>query len=380
MAMRPGREVVVAGVGLHPFGKFPEKTVQELARTAVLEALEDTGVGYRDIQAAYFGHVYFQGMSLGEAILGGLGLTGIPVINVENACSSGSTAFELGFWAVAAGMYDIVLAFGAEKVPRGPVSVTSEDSPQRLLGTDHMMAAYALRARRYMEEFGAPVEAFAHVAERAHRNASLNPYAHYQKVFSLEEILNSRMIADPLTLYQCCPTSDGASAAIICAKEVAHKYVRDINRVVTIAGVGLCTSAYSDREGEHIITVRAAREAYEMAGLGPEDIDVVQVHDAATNAGIFQLEGLGLAERGKGWILEMDGETEINGRIPVNTDGGLQAMGHPLGATGIRMIHELVTQLRGEAGARQVKGAKVGIAENSGAGEVCTVIILKNTL
>ena len=235
----------------------------------------------------------------------------------------------------------------------------------------------ALRARRYMTEFGAPVEAFAHVAEKAHRVAVMNPYAQYKKVFTMEEILNSRMIADPLTLYQCCPTSDGASAIIICAREIAHRYGIGSGRLVSVAGLSIKTSAFSDRKGEHMITMRTAREAYEMAGLGPRDVDVVQVHDAATNAGIFQLEGMELVERGKGWVLELNGQTEINGKVPTNTDGGLQAMGHPLGATGIRMLHELTTQLRGEAGSRQVKDAKVGIAENSGAGEVCTVIILK---
>jgi len=373
----PQREVVVAGVGLHPFGRFPEKSIEEMTRQAILEALKDAGVAYRQIQAAYFGHVYYHGMSLGEGILRGLGLTGIPIFNVENACSSSSTAFEMAFWAVASGVYDLALTFGAEKVPRGPVSVGATGGPQRFMGTDHMMASYALRARRYMEEFGAPVEAFAHVAEKAHRNATLNPYAHYQKVFTMEEILNSRMIADPLTLYQCCPTSDGASAAVICAREVVSRYSIDPKRLVSIAGVALQTSAFEDRLGEHVIAVRTARESYEMAGVGPEDVDVVQVHDAATNAGIFQLEGLGLVERGKGWQLELDGGTEIDGRVPTNTDGGLQAMGHPLGATGIRMLHELVTQLRGEAGGRQVKNPHIGIAENSGAGEVCTVIILK---
>ncbi len=377
MVAKLAREVVIAGVGLHPFGKFPEKTVPEIARPAVVEALQDAGIGYKQIQAAYFGHVYFQGMSLGEAVLSGLGRTGIPQFNIENACSSSSSAFELAVWAVASGVYDVVLAYGAEKVPRGPVSVTAEDNLERFLGADHMMASYALSARRYMAEFGAPVEAFAHVAEKAHRNATMNPYAHFQKVFSMEEILNSRMIAEPLTLYQCCPTSDGASAAVICAKEVIPKYSIDPSRIVDVVGMALQTSSYEKRSGEHLIALRTSKEAYEMAGIGPEDVDVVQVHDAATNAGIFQLEGLGLVERGEGWKLELEGGTEINGKVPTNTDGGLQAMGHPLGATGIRMLHELTIQVRGEAGPRQVKDAHVGIAENSGAGEVCTVIILK---
>jgi len=377
MVAKPMREVVIAGVGLHPFGRFPDKSVEEMAGYAVLEALKDARITYPQIQAGYFGHVYYNGMSMGEGILRGLGLTGIPIFNVENACSSSSTAFEMAFWAVASGIYDIALTFGAEKVPRGPVSITGATSPARLMGTDHMMASYAMRARRYMYDFGCPVEAFAHVAEKAHRNATMNPYAQFQKVFTMEEILNSRMVADPLTLYQCCPTSDGASAAIICSREISIKMKMNQKRLVSIAGVGIKTNDFNDKNGEHLIAMRTAREAYEMANLGPGDVDVVQVHDAATNAGIFQLEGLELVERGKGWELELKGETEINGRIPVNTDGGLQAMGHPLGATGIRMLHELTTQLRGEAGKRQVKNPHIGIAENSGAGEVCTVIILK---
>ncbi len=378
MAMRLGREVIVAGVGLHPFGRFPEKTVRDLAREAVLEALEDAGVGYKDIQAAYFGHVYYAGMSVGESVLHELGLTGIPIINVENACSSGSTGLWLAFWAVASGMFDLVLAFGAEKVPRGPVATSAEDSLERLIGADHMMASYAMRMRRYMEEFGAPAEAFARISVKAHKNASINPYAHYKKVFSLEEVMGSRMIADPLTLYQCCPTSEGGAAAIICAKEVAPKYVKDMKRVVTIAGMGLRTSLYTGEAlGEESQTVLAAEDAYEMAGLGPENIDVVQVHDAGTGGEVFRIEALGLAERGKAWLLEMEGRTEISGDIPVNTDGGLQGMGHPFGATGIRMVHEIVTQIRGEASVRQVKDAKVGIAHCSGAGGIATVTILK---
>ena len=376
MVMKPGREVVVAGVGLHPFGRFPDKSPQDLARTAVLEALDDAGVGYKDIQAAYFGHVYFEGMSVGEGVLNQLGLTGIPVINVENACSSGSTGLWLAFWAVASGQFDIVLAFGAEKVPRGPVAVTSSESPERLIGADFMMASYAQMMRRYMAQYGAPVEAFAQVSVKAHRNAAANPYAHYKKVFTMEDVLNSRMIADPLTLYQCCPTSEGGSAAVICAREVADKYVKDVNRLVTIAGAALRTSKYGEaEEGDEVAP--AARDAYGMSGLGPKDIDVVQVHDAGTSGELLGIESMGLAEKGQAWKLEIEGETEIGGSLPVNTDGGLQGMGHPFGATGIRMVHEIVTQLRGESGDRQVKNAKVGLAQCTGAGGVMTVFILR---
>jgi len=376
MAIKPGREVVIVGVGLHPFGRFPEETAQDLARTAVLEAFDDAGVGYKDIQAAYFGHVYYEGMSMGEAVLGQLGLIGIPIINVENACSSGSTGFWLAFWAVATGQFDVVLAFGAEKVPRGPVTVTASDSPERLIGADFMMAAYAQMMHGYMARYGAPVEAFAQVSVKAHKNAALNPYAHYKKVFTLEDVLNSRMIADPLTLYQCCPTSEGGSAAVVCAREVAQKYVKDMNRVVTIVGAGLRTSKYGGGDEDDQITL-AARDAYEMSGLGPKDIDVVQVHDAGTSGELLGIESLGLVEKGRAWKLEMEGETEISGSLPVNTDGGLQGMGHPFGATGIRMVHELVTQLRGEAGDRQVNNARVGLAQCSGAGNIATVFIVR---
>ena len=175
MALSPGREVVVLGVGLHPFGRFPEKDLAGLARDAVVEALKDGGVRWADVQVAYFGHVYYQGMSMGEVTLKDLGLTGIPIINVENACSSGSTAFWQAYWGITTGLYDLALAFGAEKVPRGPVTVTAEDSPERLIGADHMMAAYALRARRYMEEYGAPIEALGRGGGEGPRERSPQP-------------------------------------------------------------------------------------------------------------------------------------------------------------------------------------------------------------
>ncbi len=376
------REVVVLGVGLHPFGKFPNKSLPELAREAVAAALDDGIVNWKDVQIAYFGHVYYQGMSLGEVTLRELGLTGIPIINVENACSSGSTAFWQAYWGIAAGLYDLALAFGAEKVPRGPVTVTAEDSSERLLGADHMMAGYALRTRRYMEEYGAPVEAIAQVSVKAHQNASLNPYAHHNKTFTLAEVLESRPIADPLTLYQCCPTSEGASAAILCAKESIKSFAAENRRYITIAAAELTTGLYSTKGSDHPALnpyrgEEAGQHAYSAAGLGPEDIDVIQLHDAATIGEIQQLEALNIVPKGEGWVAGQQGRTEIRGDIPTNTDGGLLAMGHPFGASGIRMIHEIVTQLRGEAGPRQVKDPKVGLAHCSGAGDISTIHILK---
>ena len=376
-----GREVVVAGVGLHPFGRFPDKDLATLAREAVVPALRDAGVGWKDISVAYFGHVYYHGMSVGETALANLGLTGIPIINVENACSSGSTAFWQAYWGIATGLYDLALAFGAEKVPRGPVTVTADESPERYIGGDHMMAGYALRMRRYMEETGAPVTAFAQVSVKARQNAALNPYAHRKQEYSLEEVLQSRLIADPLTLYQCCPTSEGAAAAVLCAADALDRYGIDKGRTVRIAAAILTSGSYNGRGSDHSAfspyrTEPAALRAYEMSGIGPQDVDLVQVHDAATIGELQQLESLHLVPWGEAWQATVQGRTALSGDIPTNTDGGLLAMGHPFGATGIRMIHETVTQLRREAGPRQVANARAGLAQCSGAGDVTTVLIL----
>jgi acetyl-CoA acetyltransferase len=377
---RPGREVMVAGVGLHPFGRFPEKDLSALAVDAVVEALKDSGVRWKDIAIAYFGHVYYHGMSVGETTLSKLGLTGVPVVNVENACSSGSTAFWQAYWGITSGIFDLALAFGAEKVPSGPVTVTAAASPDRYIGSDHMMAGYALRARRYMEETGAPATALAQVSVKARQNAAMNPYAHRKDTYTVEEVLNSRLIADPLTLYQCCPTSEGAAAAVLCARDALDRYGIDQARAVRIAAAALTSGDYNGKGSDHSAfspyrTEPAALQAYDMSGLGPEDVDLVQVHDAATIGELQQLEALHLTPRGEAWRATVDGRTSRTGDIPTNTDGGLLAMGHPFGASGIRMVHETVVQLRGEAGPRQVANARVGLAQCSGAGDVTTVHI-----
>ncbi len=377
---KPGREVVVAGVGLHPFGRFRGKDLATLAREAVVEALKDGGVRWQDIPVAYFGHVYYHGMSVGETALAGLGLTGVPIINVENACSSGSTAFWQAYWGITSGIYDMALAFGAEKVPGGPVTVTAADSPERFIGGDHMMAGYALRMRRYMEETGAPATALAQVSVKARQNAALNPNAHRKEIYTVEDVLSSRPIADPLTLFQCCPTSEGSAAAILCARDALGRYGLDESRAIRVVAAALTSGNYNGRGSDHSAfspyrTEPAGIAAYEMSGLGPEDVDLVQVHDAATIGELQQIEALQLIPRGDAWKATVEGRTALTGDIPVNTDGGLLAMGHPFGATGIRMVHETVTQLRGEAGARQVANARVGMAQCSGAGDVTTVQI-----
>ena len=386
---RPGREVVVVGVGLHPFGRFPKEDLASLARSAVVEALKDGSVAWTDIPVAYFGHVYYHGMSVGETALAGLGLTGIPIINVENACSSGSTAFWQAYWGISSGMFDLALAFGAEKVPSGPVTVTAAESPDRYIGADHMMAGYALRMRRYMADTGAPAAALAQVSVKSRQNASLNPYAHRKETYTVEQVLGSRLIADPLTLFQCCPTSEGAAAAVLCAREALDQYGLSSQRAIGIAAAVLRSGNYNGRGSDHSAfspyrTEPAALEAYEMSGLGPKDVDLIQVHDAATIGELQQLEALQIVPAGEAWQATTAGRTALTGDIPTNTDGGLLAMGHPFGATGIRMIHETVIQLRQEAGPRQIpgrhgsgsSGPRVGLAQCSGAGDVTTVHIL----
>jgi acetyl-CoA acetyltransferase len=372
--MSDRREVYVAGIGLHPFGKFPELTTKQMSEVAVLDALRDGGVPFRDVQAAYYGQVYRDGTS-GQLVLQEFGLTGIPVINVRNACASGSTAFWQAFQLIEAGVYDVVLAFGSESVPRGPVSAF--EGPERYLGSDHMMAEYSLRMQSYMHRYDAPLEAIAQVSVKAHRNATLNPNAQYQKVFTLEEVVASRMIASPLTLFQCCPTSDGASAAVLVGGDVLHRY-EGMKRAVRVRGAAHRTTPHRKVDSDEPEgTALAAADVYEMSGVGPGDVDVVQVHDAATIGEIEHLEYLGLFEPGTGWVATREGRTEISGDLPVNTDGGLQAMGHPFGASGIRMVHELVTQLRSEARDRQIATRpRIGLAQCTGSGGVSTVIMV----
>ena len=372
----PGGRVFVVGVGLHPFGTFPDRTVQDLATVAVDAALADAGVSYGDVELALYAHVYPEGTTPGQALLARFGLTGAPVLNVENACASGSSALWQAYLMIGAGIADVVLVVGADKVPSGPVTVTPPDSPDRFLGTDHMMAEYALRARRYMHEHGAPADAIAQVAVKSRAAGEHNPNAHVRQAVTLEEVLASRMISDPLTLFQCCRTSTGAAAAVL-ASEAAVRRLGAASRAVRVHGASLRTTPYRepgshDPEG----TALAARDAYEASGLGPEDVDLVQVHDAATIGELEHLEYAGLFDRGTAWIATREQRTAPTGDLPVNTDGGLQSMGHPFGATGIRMAHELVAQIRGEAGARQIAKADVGLAQCTGSGGVNTVLVL----
>jgi acetyl-CoA acetyltransferase len=376
--MRDGRRVVILGVGLHPFGRFPEKPAEEMTRQAALEALDDAGVEFKDIEAGFCGRVVSMA-GFGQRVFSELGQTGIPVTNTELACASSSRGAMLAADGISAGTYDMCLVIGIEKMMRGLIPGAGAGGGagggyQTLMGMFLMPGAYAMMARRHMHLYGTTREQFAQVSVKSHKNAVHNPNAQYQTPLTLEEILNSRMIADPITLYQCCPTSDGASAVVLCSEEKAQQYT---TKPVFLTAWGGATPIYSRDEAElsEGPTEVLAKKVYEQAGVGPEDVKVAQVHDAFTPGEVLTVEKLGFCKPGEGGPFVWEGNTEITGSKPVNTDGGLLSRGHPMGASGGAMIAEITRQLREQGGARQVPNSpKVGILHNAGLGGVNVMI------
>jgi benzoylsuccinyl-CoA thiolase BbsB subunit len=360
--------VSVIGVGMIPFGKYPETNIADLGWPAVKAAIKDAGIDARRIQAVYSGTAR-GGAMVGQRIMGRLGLAALPIVNVENACSSSSSALAQGVIAVSSGAYDIVLVIGVEKLTKfgGGTLPLDEDDWEVRLGLT-MPALYAMRAQRYMHDFGVSLKDVAAVSVKNRKNGALNPDAQMRKEVSVEEVLSSRMIADPFTLLQCCPTGDGAAAIILASSAVAKQVGRDPIEVrASHLTSGRFMSGFRDMTSPEI-TVRGARETFEESGLGPEDIDVAEVHDAFSIAELIYYEAFGFCARGDGASLLNSGATSIGGKIPINPSGGLLAKGHPVGATGAAQVVEIVRQLRGEAGARQVEGAKVGMTHATGGG------------
>ena len=406
--------VYVAGVGMTPTGKFLDRSIKQLTADAVNAALADAGLATADIQAAYFsnatqGVLEGQTMVRGQIALRPLGIEGIPVYNLENACASASSAFNLAVQAVRSGEVEVALAIGAEKMfcadkakmfsvfdgawdlqniegnkttllamgsgiepPEGSTS----KAPYSLF-----MDIYAAFGRFHMREFGTTQRQFAAVAAKNHGHSAHNPLAQYRNTYTIEQVLDAPPITYPLTLPMCAPISDGAAAAVVCS-EAALSRLADRRRAVRVLASVVATGTTRKPEdvGQHI-TVKASKLAYERAGVGPQEISVAEVHDATAIGEIVQSENLGFCEFGAGCALAESGATTIGGRIPINTSGGLESKGHPIGATGIGQLHELVTQLRGEAGARQVQGARLAMAENGGGlygieEAVCAITIL----
>ncbi len=389
------RDVIVAGVGMTRFAKHPDRSLRSLAQEATKEALDAAGADPAGVQAAYFANAVAglttgQEMIRGQVALVDSGLSGIPVFNVEDACASASAAFHLAWAAVAFGQYDLVLAVGAEKLThpdkavtfraigtavdlerraeaararpaRAPAKTTGPSRAEAGASRDHsiFMDFYAASALRYMEESGATREDFAAVAVKNRAHAALNPKAQFRQPVTLDEVLNSRTVSGPLTLFMCSPTGDGAAAAVLCSRAAARRL--GVRPAVKVAASVLASGLGAVDAGQEAI-----RAAYERAGLGPADLDLAEVHDAAAPAELRLYESLELCGDGEGPGFLANGETGLGGRVPVNTSGGLLAKGHPIGATGLAQIAEVTWQLQGRAGARQVPGARVGLTQNAG--------------
>ena len=362
------REVAVIGVGQSIFGKLPDKSAVDLGREAVMAALKDAGLSPGDIQVAYTSRLY-DAMVTGQSILKEVGIRGIEMVNVENACSGGATAFR-GVWKdIADEHYDIGIAIGVESMTTSPIASKlippAKDDLEGQLGLT-MPGFFAILAHRQMAQHGTTLEDFARISVKNHHHGCLNPLAQYRKEFTVEEVLNSRMICDPITLLQCCPNTDGAAAIILCSMNVARKHTTTPIKVI---GSALQSGDYKYLQDDMTISpmgTKTAGMAYEMAGVGPEDIDVIELHDAFANEEILRYEELGICKPGEGTGLVREKATWVGGRIPVNPSGGLLSLGHPLSATGVRNIAEIVLHLRGQAGDRQTPNAKVGLAHMLG--------------
>ena len=391
------RDVAVVGAGMTKFGKFLDRSIKDLARESIEGALQSADIDKSKLEAVVVGNataglITGQEMIRGQVVLREMGIGGIPVINTENACASSSTAFHLAWLYVASGMYDVALAVGMEKLYHedkrrsfqaigaavdvewaAELAAKAREAKgdgggqpgfQEGAGEKRSMFMdfYASFARDHMRRYGTTKEQFARVAEKNHYHGSLNPHAQYREVYTLEDILNSPPVAEPLTRLMCSPIGDGAAAAILVPAEKARQFT---SKPVSIRA-SVLVSGDERKPGDPSVTERAVRLAYEKAGVSPQDLDVLEVHDASSPAELFIYEELGLCNTGEGGRLVDSRHTWLGGPQPVNPSGGLLAKGHPIGATGVAQICEIFSQLRGEAGDRQVAGAKVGLTENGG--------------
>lgn len=365
-------DVYVVGAGMIQFGRHPDKTYFQLGAEAALMALDDAGLAIGDVGALYASSTFNAASLLGQKILMQIGQTGIPVVNVSNACASGATAVREAFIGIKSGIYDVVLAVGAEKNPRGMLSGAPVDGPppEGLFGSVSMPALFAEAGMVHANAWGTTIEQFAQVAVKNHHHATMNPKAAYRKETPLDEVLASEMIAWPLTKLMCSANVDGAAALVL----VSEKKARELGlaRAVRMRGSALASDVFDARNPEllepNLVTRLAAKQAYEMAGIGPSDLDLVELHDCFATAEILHYENLGLCADGEAGRLIDSGDTALGGRIPVNVSGGLLSKGHPIGATGVANMIEIVDQLRGEAGARQVPGARIGLTHVLGFG------------
>jgi acetyl-CoA acetyltransferase len=376
-------DVYVVGTDMIKFGRFPNRSIAEMGGEAALMALDDCGLTIADMQALYCGNLFEASGGVGQRVLREIGQTGIPVVNVANACATGATAFREGWMAIKAGIYDIVLAVGVEQMGSGLLGGggRGEGIPtEGLLGSGTMPSVFAHVGLEHTRQYGTTFEQFAKVSVKNHHHSTLNPKAMYQKETPLEEVMGAEMISYPNTKLMCSVNVDGSAAAVLCSEKKA-KELGLMGRAVKVRASALASDPYTERNiammDFNAVTQLAAKTAYEMAGLGPDDVDLIELHDCFATAEIVHYENLGLCKPGEAGRLIDSGETALGGRVPVNVSGGLLSKGHPLGATGIANIYEVTTHLRGEAGNRQVAGAKIGLTHVVGAGSACAVHILE---
>src|SRR5256712_11260847 len=374
------RDVYVAGAGMIRFGRYPERDVPDLGAEAVLIALKDAGLSIKDVELMSAGCLFQANAMVGQRILQEVGQTGIPVVNVANACATGSTAFREAWMAVASGEYDVALAVGVEQMGKmglltgggGGSGIRTEG----VIGSGLMPAVFGQAGMEHMRKYGTTQEQFAKVAVKNHRHSVKNPLSQYQVEVSLEDVLAARLVAYPNTLYMCCPTGDGAAAAVVVSPEKA----RQLGARVRVLSSVLTSDPWTERDltlpDVSTLTRNAARKAWELAGIGPEDLDLVELHDCFATAELLHYENLGLCRDGEAGRMNDQGETAPGRPIPGNGSGGLLSKGHPLGATGVAGIFEVTSHLRGSAGARQVADAKVGLSHVIGLGSACTINVL----
>ena len=375
-------DVYVIGADLVKFGRYPDRTVAQLGAEAALLALDDAGLTVQDINAVY-SSCLFQAMNLvGQQIMRQIGQTGVPVVNVANACASGATAFREAFIGVKSGIIDVALAVGVEQNPKGMLETGGGfgPNPEGIMGSNSMPAVFAEAGMAHQSKYGTTFEQFAKVAVKNHHHSTMNPKSMYQIETPLEQVMSSEMISYPNTKLMCSVNVDGAAACIL----ASEKKVRELGlmgRAVRVRGSGLASEPYEHRHpvmfDANSVTRSAAKQAFDMAGVGPQDLDLVELHDCFATAELLHYENLGLCGAGEAGSLIDSGFTALGGRTPVNVSGGLLSKGHPIGATGIANICEVVFHLRGEAGPRQVEGARIGLSHVLGFGTAAGVHVLE---
>jgi acetyl-CoA acyltransferase len=384
------RNVYILGTGMLKFGRYPDKTVPELGADAALIALKDAGVAMKDVEMFACGNLYQSNAMVGQRILQQIGQTGIPVVNVSNACATGSTAFREAYMGVASGLYDVTMAVGVEQMGKqgllggGGGGSDPAYATEGRLGSGLMPAVFGQAGVEHMRKYGTTFAQIAKISVKSHKHATKNPFSQYRNEVTLEDVMNARMVGFPNTLYMCCPTGDGAACAVLVSEDKLKQFAAGRKRARVAASV-LTSDPWTDRDltlpDVSTLTRRASKKAYEMAGVGPKDIALTELHDCFASAELVHYENLGLCGDGEaGKFIDEGGGVHpgLGGKAPVNVSGGLLSKGHPLGATGVANICEVAWHLTEDERAkdRQVPNAKVGQAHVIGLGSACTVHIL----